>query len=437
MEPPVTDLTSPSSRPPQYTTVSEIQPSPARRWSLEIADPERPRRAWLCEGDSLLLGAGKEAGLVLCDPAVSGRHAEAAVRAGRLWIRDVGSRNGTLVAGARVEQAVFERGGGFVLGRTPIACAPCAEEDDAGLDREAPLDGVLGLSVAMRRLAREVRKVASLRAPVLIRGETGSGKELVAGAIHRLGPRARQPFVPLNMGALPAELVDAELFGHERGAFTGAVSSRQGAFEAARGGTLFLDEVAELPLLAQSKLLRALEGGEIRSIGASQVRRVDVRVVAASWASLDARVEDRSFREDLYHRLAVLTLRVPALRERRGDIPLIAEHFLAQIEGEVGERRLSPGALSRLVAHGWPGNVRELRNVLLRASIAAPTRVILAEHVERSIVAARPGRATSPDADRKEDARLTLARHGGNVSRAARSLGVARSTLRSWVRDGG
>jgi DNA-binding NtrC family response regulator len=436
MEPSVTDSFPPPSRSIQYITVSEIQPSPARRWSLEIPDPDRPRRAWISEGDSLLLGASREAGLSFRDPAVSGRHAEVAVRGGKLLLRDVGSRNGTLVAGARVEHAVFDQGGGFVLGHTPVACAPCTDDEDEGLDREVPLDGVIGQSLVMLRLAREVRKVAGLRAPVLIRGETGSGKELVASAIHQLGPRSRQPFVPLNMGALPGELVDAELFGHERGAFTGAVSSRVGAFEAARGGTLFLDEVAELPLLAQSKLLRALEGGEIRSVGASQVRRVDVRVVAASWACLDDRVAARTFREDLYHRLAVLTLRVPALRERRSDIRPLADHFLRQLEGEIGERRLSPGGLSRLMAHGWPGNVRELRNVLLRAAVAAPTRTILAEHVERSIVSARPGRPPGPEPDRKEEARHALALHGGNIRQASISLGIARSTLRAWLQKG-
>ncbi|RYE82075.1 MAG: sigma-54-dependent Fis family transcriptional regulator, partial [Myxococcales bacterium] len=326
----------------------------------------------------------------------------------------------------------------FLAGGTVIAVVPgrCDEDDDAS--DEPPLDGVIGQSLPMRRLARAVRKLAALRAPVLIRGETGTGKELVARALHQLGPRGRGPFVPINMGSISPDLADGELFGHERGAFTGAVASRLGAFESARGGTLFLDEVAELPPLAQSKLLRALENGEVRPLGTSQPRQVDVRVVAASWASLEELMPQGAFREDLFHRLAVLTVQVPPLRARPIDIALLARHFLASQASEVGSKTLTGGAISRLSAHPWPGNVRELKNVLLRAAVTAVEPSITSEHIDQALAPFQSAPQPSLD-QRRREAQRALDQHRGNRSGAARSLGVARSTFRDWVapREGG
>jgi DNA-binding NtrC family response regulator len=416
-------------------TQSELPAVPAHAWVLEICDPWGLARHRLREGEERALGSRGGAAIAVHDPAVSGRHCSVRVERGRLEIADLSSRNGLWAAGARAESLQFEEGGCFVVGRTLIACRPEREEDSAELLAEPPLEGVVGQSLAMRRVARQVRLLAPLRAPVLVRGETGAGKELIAQALHTQSQRAPRPFVALNMGALPGELADAELFGHERGAFTGASVARPGAFEAARGGTLFLDEVAELPMAAQAKLLRALEGGEVRALGATASRRVEVRVVAATWAPLDRRVVEGAFREDLFHRLAVLQVALPPLRERRGDIGLLAGCFLEGISAELGERALTAGALSRLAAHGWPGNVRELRNVLLRAAICAEGRLITPEHVERAIgrAPASAGRSLVP-ADRRIEAKATLAAHEGNVSSAARALGVARSTLRAWTR---
>jgi DNA-binding NtrC family response regulator len=420
----------------QHVTVSELLAMPSTVWTIEVVDERGARRLSLSEGESWVLGSGAEAGVQVHDPTVSAAHCRIGVRAGRFWVEDLGSRNGLYASGGRVDRAQFASGGCFVVGRAVIACAPCrgSEEDDA--ESEEPLEGVIGESLAMRRLARDVRRLAPLRAPVLIRGETGSGKELVAAAVHRCSIRGSRPFVPLNMGALPGELADAELFGHERGAFTGAVTARQGAFEAARGGTLFLDEIAELALPVQAKLLRALEGGEVRTVGSTIARRVDVRVVAATWAPLHDRVAQGSFREDLFHRLAVLTVMVPPLRERRGDILLLARAFLAASAHEVGERSLTPGALSRLAAYEWPGNVRELKNVMLRAAVLASDRAITAELVEQALSVGRPSResAVVRAIDRKAQTRALLAAHQGNVSLTARALGVARSTVRAWTR---
>jgi DNA-binding NtrC family response regulator len=363
------------------------------------------------------------------DQAVSARHCELAVSGGALFVRDLGSKNGVFVGGARVESARLGPGATFVVGRAVVSCLEGARLGSLGEEEVTPIPGVIGASIAMRRVVREARRLADLRGPVLLRGETGSGKDVLARAIHGLGTRRARPFVPLNVGTLPRELADAELFGHERGAYTGAHGSREGAFVQAHAGTLFLDEIAELPLDLQVKLLRVLEDGEVRPLG-GRPRRVDVRVISATWAPLHRRVAEGLFRQDLYQRLAVFVVDVPPLRDRRADLPLLAARFLEDIGPEVGEKELAASGLSKLASYGWPGNIRELRNVLYRAALASSGRWIGSGEVAASLQA-----ATSPQraAVSPEQARAVVAGHGGNVSAAARQLGLARSTLRDLL----
>jgi DNA-binding NtrC family response regulator len=258
-----------------------------------------------------------------------------------------------------------------------------AEEDEgvaAVLDQQGarqiiqPLPEMVGDSPRMQELARMVRLVAPRSTTVLIEGDTGTGKELVAKAVHRLSNRASKPFLVLNCAAIPEALLEAELFGHTRGAFTGAVQSRTGRIEAANGGTLFLDEIGEMPLALQAKMLRFLESGELQRVGDNETLRVDVRVVAASHQPLQKRSSEGLFRLDLYHRLAVFPVKVPALRERMDDLPLLARHILERLGEEMPIKRLSAGAAARLMVHDWPGNVRELAHVLERAAIFAEDR---------------------------------------------------------------
>jgi DNA-binding NtrC family response regulator len=237
-----------------------------------------------------------------------------------------------------------------------------------------PLPDVIGSSAGMRELARMVRLVAPRSTTVLIEGATGTGKELVAKAVHRLSVRASKPFVVLNCAAIPESLLEAELFGHTRGAFTGAVQSRTGRVEAANGGTLFLDEIGEMPLALQAKMLRFLESGEIQRVGGNETVRVDVRVVAATHQPLKLRTAEHAFRLDLYHRLAVFPVAIPALCDRMDDVPPLAMFFLDRLGEEMPVKRLSAGALARLMGHDWPGNVRELEHVLERATILAEER---------------------------------------------------------------
>ena len=267
------------------------------------------------------------------------------------------------------EEVQAKAGSGSVLLETSAMGASGRSEPGSPL-----LADMVGRSEPMRELARLIRLVAPRSATVLIEGETGTGKEVVAKALHRLSSRASKSFVVLNCAAIPETLLEAELFGHARGAFTGAVQSRTGRIETAHGGTLFLDEIGEMPLALQAKMLRFLECGELQKVGDNEMIRVDVRVIAATHQPLEQRAEERTFRLDLYHRLAVFPVEVPPLRERLEDIPLLVEHFLEQMGQEMPRKRITEAALDKLARYRWPGNVRELMHVLVRGSILAGDR---------------------------------------------------------------
>ncbi len=311
----------------------------------------------------------------------------------------------------------------------------------ARLTREAPVAprGFVGASRPMQELFGIIYRAAGSRQPVLITGESGTGKELVAQSIHELSGRAS--FVAVNCGALPENLLESELFGHEKGAFTGADRDKPGLFEAANRGTLFLDEISELPLALQPKLLRALEEGEVRRVGSTSVRKLDVRLVAASNRELEEEVQTGRLREDLYWRLNVIHLHVPPLRERPADVPLLAEHFLdaaAREQSQPCPKRITSEAMAILTAYAWPGNVRELRNAIQRAVALATTEELRPEDLPERIASA--GQAAALVA-RASERRLTmrelerayilevLRQVGGNKSRAAEILDLDRKTL--------
>jgi len=402
----------------------------AHAWVLDVQDEGGGQRVRL-GATELVIGTSRGADVVVQDDAVSGRHCGVSVLGGGVAIRDLGSRNGTFVGGARVKEAWGGAGTIVTLGRSTLVLS-AADGMDADEALPLPLKSLAGASALMRRVAGQVRRLARHSAPVLVAGESGTGKELVARALHEEGPRCAGPFVALNVAALPRELVESEMFGHERGAFTGAVSRRDGAFRDAETGSLFLDEVGELPLEAQPKLLRALDGYEVRRVGGSGTWRPrDVRVIAATHAPLEARVTSGTFRRDLFHRLEVFVVEVPPLRARKEDIPAIARHVLGEMEAELGRRRLTSAAIARLMVHDWPGNVRELRNVLYRASDLAVTSDALdASHVERGF--RHPSGAPRPEMS-AEQAQALLAEHRGNLSAAARAAGYPRTTFRKLL----
>jgi len=414
--------------PPNLDPTSQTVECPRARlpgpWRVDLGVDDEPMSATLRLGDELTLGSGRAALMRVHDPAVSSLHCRLRVVESGIFVEDLASKNGLYVGGARVGSALLsESGAAFVVGRSAV-CVRTVESEEQ-LSPSDPLPGVIGTSAPMLRVARLVRRHAKSRVPILLQGESGTGKDMVARAIHELG-RRDGPYVPLNMAALPESLADAELFGHRRGAFTGAVTSRVGAFEQAHEGTLFLDEIAELPLSIQVKLLRVVEDGMVRAVGASQPLKVLVRLVSASWAELDQRVLEGRFRADLYHRLATVVVELPPLRERRSDIAQLSHSLLRRLRADLGERALSSAALSRLVAQSWPGNVRELGAVLYRAAASAEYE-IAARHVDEASRQAPHGRRAAPDA------RALLELCEGNVSRAARSAGVPRSTFRAWL----
>ena len=401
---------------------------PAGPWLLEIGWAHGVRSIPLASGERIALGSGRDASLRIPDAAVSALHVKLEATDMGVRVEDLGSRNGIYVGGVRVERALLRgAGASFVIGRTTISVRKELGDDELG--SEQPVPGLIGSSAPMRRLASDIRRYANLRGPVLLLGESGTGKDVVARALHAHARRSGA-YVPINVGAITESLADAELFGHQRGAFTGAVASRAGAFEQAHKGTLLLDELGELSPVLQVKLLRVVEDGCVRPVGGVEPVRVDVRIVSATCAPLAERIEAGRFRPDLYHRLSTFVLRLPALRERKSDIPALTRALLERVSDEIGPRRLSSSALARLVAHAWPGNVRELASVLYRAAVAAETEEIAARHVDLALPARRQASLPllTPD-----EALSLLRQCRGNVSAASRAARVPRSTFRGWV----
>jgi DNA-binding NtrC family response regulator len=314
-------------------------------------------------------------------------------------------------------------------------------------------DEMLGDSEAMRRLREEIGKVAPTSGRVLILGESGTGKELVAQEIHRLSKRADGPFVKVNCAAIPSELIESELFGHEKGSFSGAANRRRGQFEVAHGGTLFLDEIGDMSASAQAKVLRALQTGEITRVGSEKAIGVDVRVVTATNKDLEAEVREGNFREDLYFRLNVVPLRTPALRDRLGDVPVLAERFflLAARENGLRPKLVAPGVVERLAQYRWPGNVRELRNVCERMVIMSGDRLSEADIPDYvgPKAAAPPPAAGAADLSRYGEVPLRelrelverdyilkkLEEHDWNVTQASQALGVERTNLHKKIKQ--
>jgi two-component system response regulator AtoC len=318
---------------------------------------------------------------------------------------------------------------------------------------EASFHALVGRSAAMRAVYRLLEKAAAVDATVLVTGETGTGKELAARAVHALSARRERRFVPVNCGALPGDLVESELFGHARGAFTGAAAAKPGLFQEAQGGTIFLDEVGELPLAAQVKLNRVLQEKEIRRVGETQATPVDVRVVAATHRDLREEVRAGRFREDLFYRLNVFAVSLPPLRERPEDVPLLAVHFLEKHARALRRtlRGFAPAALARLAAHAWPGNVRELENVVERAVAVAGGELVEPDDLPPDLAAAAPAApgaalAALPYKDAVAGARDRVTREylvalltefGGNVTRAAERAGLERESLHRLLRKHG
>jgi DNA-binding NtrC family response regulator len=383
----------------------------------------------------LSVGANETNDLVLQDPFISSRHLKLILKDGKVWIFDLLSTNGVFLNGVRVREAEWEVGAVVKAGQCQLTLLETGQEVVLAPEVPKELGGFTGNSPAMKQLYRLLERIGPTEATVLLLGESGTGKEVAARAVHQVSQRAQGPFVALNCGAISPELMESELFGHEKGAFTGAARRHEGAFGQARGGTLFLDEIGELPLDLQPKLLRVLENKSYRMVGGSEEISAEVRVVAATHRDLADLVKNKRFREDLFFRLFVFPVYVSPLREHLEDLSQLCLVFLQEFSPPGQMKNLSEEALKKLRQHDFPGNVRELRNVLLRAVILAEDGTIRPEHIvfpEKFSDTQRPfsfsGIEKLEDMERKLFLKA-LKTHGWNKAKAAESLGVAKSTL--------
>jgi transcriptional regulator with GAF, ATPase, and Fis domain len=391
------------------------------------------------------VGKSRQCDVVLPDDSISRVHAEILREGDEYRVVDKGSTNGTFVGSARVTDAFLSPGDVLGIGKVQLRFVPREARAEL-LPSEAELyGGVLGRSLAMRKIFGLLERVSPTDVTILLDGETGTGKDLIAREIHETSIRKGGPFVVVDCGAVAANLIESELFGHEKGAFTGAHARRTGAFELADGGTVFLDEIGELPHDLQPKLLRVLENRQLRRVGGTESLDVDIRVIAATHRDLRALVRVDEFREDLYFRLAVVALTIPPLRERREDIPLLIEAF---------SRKLPPGmwkppgpeAMARLVGYDWPGNVRELRNVVERSAYLSPDGVIdlIAPGKDRDgplqpvefdpTLTFREQKERAVELFEEAYLRWLLQRSEGNISRAARDADMDRKYLHKLLR---
>jgi DNA-binding NtrC family response regulator len=405
-----------------------------KQFRLAVTDGPDSGTVYLSKGDRTVIGTHESADLALRDPTASRFHCEIVVEEGRALVRDLGSRNGTLVGGTRVLVAELAHGQTLVLGRSQLRFELSGEHIKIPLSAQERFGLLVGRSAAMRAVFAVLERAAQTDSSVLLLGETGTGKEVAAESLHREGPRAQAPLVAIDCAAIPPGLIESELFGHERGAFTGADREHAGAFEAASGGTLFLDEIGELPLDVQPKLLRALEAREILRVGGERPIPVDIRVIAATNRNLPAEVNAGRFRPDLYYRLAVLEVVLPPLRERLDDLPLLVDALLLGMgKADAAATLRTPIFLGELRKHSWPGNLRELRNYL-ECCLAFEEPVPLASRPESppTIDPSLPIRAVRDSWVQFVERRYLqelLPRHGGNVSAAARAAGVNRIHL--------
>jgi DNA-binding NtrC family response regulator len=397
---------------------------------------------------AVTVGSGPGNDVLLTDPTISRRHLIIEPRAEGVILRDVGSTNGSFVQGARFQELTLGFGTEVTIGQTVLKYVPQEEHLELQPSDEESYGSLAGRDPKLRKLFRLLADVAASDATVLIEGETGTGKELFAEEIHRHSARRAGPFVVFDCGAVPKELIESALFGHLRGAFTGAVTDRPGAFEEADGGTLFLDEIGELAPEVQPALLRALDKRAVRPVGGTSYNQVSVRVVAATNRNLRAEIAAKRFREDLYYRLAVVRMHVPPLRERPDDVPLLVEHFARQFASG-RELEVSREELERLRRHPWPGNVRELRNVIERAcALTHGSKLEIDEAFDEKTGAAAGGavdidlpfkeaKAQLVDSFEREYIRAQLKRHEGNLSAAARAAEVDRKHFRELLRKHG
>jgi transcriptional regulator with PAS, ATPase and Fis domain len=410
-----------------------------QRISLEISEGPVAGRTFESESDRCAIGSHPSNELVVEDPTVSRFHCELLIEPGRVRVRDLQSRNGTFLDGVQIVESFARDRSTLRFGDTVVRLHLGVERNELPLSAEARFGGLVGRSNAMRSAFALLERVASTEATVLIEGESGTGKEVAAEAVHNRSSRRDRPFVIIDCAAIPADLIESELFGHERGAFTGANERRIGAFEEAAGGTVFLDEIGELPVELQPKLLRVIERREVRRVGGSVGIPVDFRIIAATNRDLRAETNAGRMRADLYYRLAVVRITLPPLRARPEDVPLLVEHLLTLLQASPTDllNLRTPEFLEHLTRAPWPGNVRELRNHLERCMVYSaplPPQTPPRTDALQSFSDARQQSLRDFERGYLEE---LLRRHGGKATAAARAAGLDRAYLYRLLRRNG
>ncbi len=425
-----------------------LGPARADGWQLVVVEgPDRGRAAPL--DAPRVVGTDPSCDLVLTDDRVSRRHVRVTPAEGGVEVEDLESKNGTLLEGSRVERARVGPGATLKVGHTFLRVTPLAQPLEVIPTQERRFGELVAESLTMREVFAVLALAARSDVTVLLEGETGVGKELAARGVHLASPRREGAFVTVDCSALPPTLIESALFGHVRGAFTGAAAARDGAFVRASGGTLFLDELDSAPPDTQTRLLRAIEARRVRPVGGDDEREVDVRLIAASRRDLSALVASGALRADLFYRLSVMRVRIPPLRERREDVAPMAREILIR-QGMTDPGPIAGPNLERLFAHDWPGNARELRNVLERARVLSPEATRFAElavslapvhapgglHV-RSDLSFHDAKRAVLDAFERAYVTDLYARHGGNLTAAADAAGLDRKSLRRLAQKHG
>ncbi len=442
----------PESAPAEATLTHAISAAPAvRRFSLRVVEGPAQGATWESSGASCSVGSHETNDLVVEDGTVSRFHCAIHVDAEGVRIKDTRSRNGTVVDGVQVVEAFLRTGSRIRLGRTVLELTVGAETNTVPLSDRTQFGSLAGSSAAMRAAFAMLERAAARDVTLLLEGETGTGKSQAARSVHEQGARKNKPFLVVDCGAILGNLLESELFGHERGAFTGATERRVGAFEEASGGTVFLDEVGELPIDLQPKLLRALEAREIRRVGENRHRPIDVRVIAATNRELRADVNSGRFRADLYFRLAVVTVAMPPLRKRPEDVPALVREILTSLHATEEEvtQLTTQEFLARCASAAWPGNVRELRNFLERCLVMRSALPVGGTDAHGGDATGMEGAAIDPNApyaaerDRvladfeKRYFEALLRKHDGKVARAAAAAGLDRRYLYRILRRHG
>ena len=431
-----------------------------RKARMVVAEGPDRGKDLLIERERITVGRSVICDMVLADKSVSGTHFEIVASEQGFLLRDLDSTNGTFCGDMRIREVWIKPGATIRVGQTHLRFEPVQGTVDIDLSSDDRFFELVGKSVRMREIFATLAKVGPTELTVLIRGETGTGKELVARAIHRASRRTSAALVVQDCSAIPKELIESTLFGHERGAFTGATDRHRGSFEQADGGTIFLDELGELDLALQPKLLRVLENREIKRVGGDRTIPVNVRVVAATNRDLRQMVNEGTFREDLYYRLSVVQIDLPSLRDRPEDIPLLVEHFLADVAsrrwpGDPAKRfTVTPEAMARLQGYAWPGNIRELKNTVERAASLAdgmdlgvrdlmpssqktPPLPLPGGNAEQFVEDGLPFKEAKQrvlDAFEAAYLKALLDKHAGNVTRSANAAGLTRYHLRELAK---